>query len=333
MKKKVVIISIVCSIVAILALTAIVIGAVFRVNKFNVEWVGDRITIETDEGELPLTDKQVFDASGIKKGCSTLFLNKESAKNKIESSYPYIRVLQIRITGARTLEFRLTARHEMFYYSTKNDGYYYILDEELKVLDKVVKTELERVENLVEIKPTFSYLDEKSDEQQLTNLLGTTSNTKPCDFLGNENYRGIFNSLYVAMYKTLLVNEDGSLWLNNTTETNVEELLESNQIRYFERADINKVLQSVEFKTGYTLSNRYLRLVLHTKAGVEVDIAKPETDLEYKINNCFSIVSMLDNDKTDEDQANEKTSSTSGKVVFEFDENDVGKFAYFVDNE
>ena len=41
MKKKTIIISIVCSVVAILALATIVFSAVFRVEHKKVVWVGD----------------------------------------------------------------------------------------------------------------------------------------------------------------------------------------------------------------------------------------------------------------------------------------------------
>lgn len=317
MKKRVIIISIICGIIALIALAAIIFSAVFRVKHVTVDWVGERITITADEEQHPITDEEIVASSKIKKGSSTLFLNKDEATKKLEQAYPYLRVLQIRLTGAKTVELRLTARHEMFYYTREGDGYFYILDEELKVLDRVDKTKTARIENLVEIKPYVRYYDNAGQEQINPNILQTGEQTHPGDFLGKE-YRQIFNSLYIAMYRTVLVNPDGSLWLGKTTESDVKELLK-NTIRNFEREDLTKVLNSVEIKYGYTHTGSHLRLVLNTVAGVVIDIAKPETGLEGKINNCFSFASMLDGDVGEGEQPNTETTSSSGRVAFEYD--------------
>lgn len=322
MKKKVIIISVVCALIALIALVAIIFSAVFRVKYTKVEWVGDKITVSTETGETSaITDSQIFQASGIKKGCSTLYINKDKAKSNLESAYPYIRVLQIRIVGARTLEFRLTARHEMFYYTTSKDGYFYILDEELKVLDKVVKTNVERVENLVEIQPDFSYYDKESNEQVNNNVFGVDSHTKAGNFLGDVKYRTLFNSLYISMYKTVLVNDGGTLWLENGQEENIKELLETNAIKYMDRADFSKVLTTAKISEGHTLTGSFIRLELTTKAGVKVVIDAAESDLENKINKCFSMVSLLDS-------MGENYSSKSGIVSFRLDGNGQGKTYY-----
>lgn len=330
MKKKIITISIICGILALLAISTLVFGLVFRVHHTNVVRVGEeKILTTNDEGEqVEITNQQIFDASGIKNGASTLFLDKSKAEANIEQAFPYIKVLQIRIVGARTIEFRVTARHQMFYYTTDVDGFFYILDEQLKVLEKVVKTETEKVENLVEIKPTYFYRDSSANEQINYNVLGTNSNTKPGDFLA-AGYKDLFNSLFVAMYKTVLVNADGSLWLNNSMETKTHELLENGTIKYIDRADFSKVLSYVKLDEGYTKTKSFVRLELKTKAGVSVVIDEAESDLENKINNCFSFVSMLDNDVDADEQANENTTSTSGKVVWEYDENGAPKVRYY----
>ena len=296
----------------------------------NIKKLCGLAIITTEDVEHEITDKEIISASGIKNGNSTLFLNKNKIINNLEASFPYLKVLQIRITGARQVEFRLTARHEMFYYTTTDDGYFYILDDELKVLDRVVKTK-DRVENLVEIKPSLSWLDDESQVKINSNILDINSATKPCSFL-SKNYAKIFKSMYVAMYKSVLVNKDGSLWLDREQGSDLTQLFKDGEIRYFNWEDFNKVLTSVEFKTGYTLSGSYLRLVLNTKAGVQLDIGKPDVDLDAKINHCFSMVSCLDNDTDQTGQPNEITKSGSGRVVFGYDENGAEQKYYDAQN-
>lgn len=315
MKKKVIIISIVCSLVAILALTAIIFSAVFRVKHYKVGWVGDKITITSNDVEHEITDNEIFSASGIKTGSSSLFLDKEAAKSKLEASYPNLKVLQIRLTGARTLEFRLTARHEMFYY-TLNNNQFYVLDEELKVL-KILS---QQPENLVPIDKNFKYLDD-GNEKIDTNFLNVNDNTKIGNFVGNAQLRSVFNSLYVAIYKFVLVNQDGSLWLNKLPSSNIKDLLESETIRYIEREDYNKIISNISLERGYSKKGNFIRLELVTKAGVKVVIDAAECDLENKINKCFSMVSSLDG-------MGENYSSKSGTVSFKLDANGQGKTYY-----
>ena len=127
------------------------------------------------------------------------------------------------------------------------------------------------------------------------------------------------------MYKTVLVNEDGSLWLGRTAGSDIDELLQAKTIRYLDRKDFCKVISNIEFEMGYTLNGSYTRLILTTKVdgtdGVRVDIGAPENNLEYKINSCFSLVSYLNNDLTEAGEPNENTTASKGIVRFGFDEN------------
>lgn len=132
---------------------------------------------------------------------------------------------------------------------------------------------------------------------EVTNLnanLNITNNTKVGDFVGSNFYKQVAYNLFVALY------------------TNAG----------MERVKINSFINSVSFDEGYCLTEQYNRLILETSSGVEMDICKPTTDLNQKINICFSAYNHQDF------TAEQKS---SGVIKIYLDENGNQKVGYFND--
>ena len=159
----------------------------------------------------------------------------------------------------------------MFYYNVSDR--YFVLDEDLKVLN-VVNTKDELNEGLIKINPVK--LSESSNEPVTTNILGADINTKTNNFIGNE-YKNIFPNLYKAIYNTVKLDKDG-------------------EMAFVDREDIKQLVSEVSFKVGYA----YERLVLSVNYpqgeqsySYTIDIAKPNENLQSKINWCFSSIPEL----------------------------------------
>ena len=110
---------------AILLLFIILFGVVFRLHHQNVIYLDD----------VGIGSEDIVKAGGLKNGRSTLFLNTDEARENIEKAYPFVKVVQISIKSAITIEITVTSRHQMFYYRADKENCF-ILDEDLKVLTK-----------------------------------------------------------------------------------------------------------------------------------------------------------------------------------------------------
>ena len=114
------------SIVAlILVLTGVLFGAVFCLRTQKVVVLG--------ETPVTISKEDIVSAAGFKKGESIFLLDKEKAISNIEAKHAEIKVVQIKTTSVTEIEIRIRARHKMFY--TTFGENYFILDEDLKVLD------------------------------------------------------------------------------------------------------------------------------------------------------------------------------------------------------
>ena len=173
-KVKIVLISI---LTILIALIAILFGAVFRVRKQTVLCVGeDKVYCE----EL---QQEILTSSGIKNGKSIFMLDKQQAITNIEKTHPYVKVIQIQTTGVTSIEIKVRKRYEMFY--AKANGKNYILDEELKVL------------RITEIVPEAMLLD--------VTKLSITNNTEVGDFVGTEYHQEITSSMVLGLYTHALL--------------------------------------------------------------------------------------------------------------------------------
>ncbi len=256
-KKNIIIISVFS---AVLLLLIILFAAVFCLRVQTVKIVDGSI--------LQAENADILSTAGLKNGQSIFGIDKAGAINRIEKKYPYIKVVQIKTTGVNSIEICVRAREAMYY--LEHNGTYNILDEDLKVLNQT---------------SNFSYITERykslinfsshKNNNQLENDLGITNNTKPCDFVGNDFYKNVAYNLFVSMRKTVdIIDEDG-----NKHEA--------------QRADIRALLSKIEFGTGNTLKEEYRTLILTTTTGVKITIAKPQVDMQHKINVCFSTYNIL----------------------------------------
>ncbi|HJD06040.1 MAG TPA: FtsQ-type POTRA domain-containing protein [Candidatus Onthoplasma faecipullorum] len=249
-------IAIISTVVGILAIIAILFGVVFCLRREEVVVVGNEANIE-------ISSDAIINSAGLKHGTSIFMLDKDTAINNIEKEFPYIKVIQIKTVSVIKVEIHVRSRVETFY--VQNQNKYYILDEELKVL-RILETGID--ENIEETLNNLIVLN-LSD-------LGITSNTVAADFLSTEYYRQVINDLYGALYSTAMLDLDSD-----------------GQTEYLSRADIIDVIDSVEFDVGYSLDEAYTRVILNLNNGFKIDIGKPEENLSYKVNVCFSAYNKL----------------------------------------
>lgn len=174
-KKSIIITSILCS---ILALLAILFGVVFRLRKIEV--------VITDKSEIVLTNDDIISASQLKLNKSIFMLDKQSVMDNIENKYAEIKVVDIKTTSVTSVKIMVRKRVEMFY--AEYNSNYYCLDEDLKVLRI---TEIEPV-NLIKI----------SAEK-----LNINSDTKEKMFLNKDLAKLTYN-FFVAMYENVKIDDD-----------------------------------------------------------------------------------------------------------------------------
>lgn len=253
-KSKIITISIVLS---ILALILILFGAVFCLYKQDVVFIGDR------SSTIDITNEEIIESAGLKKGRPIFSLDKETAMNNIERTYPYLKVIQINTVSAIRIEISVRERYEMYYTYSDSTKKYYVLDEELKVL---------RISNIEPI--GITKLESSILGEDMLDILGITSNTIVSDFLSTENYRGITYELFVSMYNTVMIDDAGT-------------------DRYVDREDIKSLITKLQFAKGYTLEETYDRVILNLSNGFIVDIGKPQENFQDKVNICFSALDTL----------------------------------------
>ena len=253
-KAKIITISIVLS---ILALILILFGAVFCLYKQDVVFIGDRTST------IDITNEEIIESAGLKKGRPIFSLDKETAMNNIERTYPYLKVIQINTVSAIRIEISVRERYEMYYTYSDSTKKYYVLDEELKVL------------RMSDIEPIgITKLESSILGEDMLDILGVTSNTIVSDFLSTENYRGITYNLFVSMYNTVMIDDAGT-------------------DRYVDREDIKSLITKLQFAKGYTLEETYDRVILNLSNGFIIDIGKPQENFQDKVNICFSALDTL----------------------------------------
>lgn len=304
-KKKIITISIISVLAAILLLTIILFGFVFRLRHQKVVIVGDDELYEYVENEkTPLSKSKILSAAGLKNGKSTFLIDKAQAINNIEQAFPYVKVIQISTTGVSTIEIRLTCRYEMFSYKLEDNSNYYILDEDLKVLSITKQNPELPIINPISLK--------NNGETNVENILKISSKTKVGDFVGSKYYRNVISNLYTSIYRSaLLEDETGNL-----------NFAESSKTHYASREEIKQIITSVEFKTGNTLTETYTRIILTTNCGIKIDIGKPEEDLLNKVNLCFLTINQMD----------EENFLKQGTVQYGYDKNGQARPIYVTNN-
>ncbi len=142
-----------------------------------------------------------------------------------------------------------------------------------------------------------------TDESDINGLiyidedLGLNSNLVAGDFVGQAYFAKISESLFTSMY-SVVKNEQGE---------------------YLTRDEIKDIIQSIKINhVGYDV------LSIQTRAGVEIRIGKPESNLEYKINVCFAVYNKLAEGTIDNGDI------THGTIKYLYDSNGVEIIGYQV---
>ena len=240
-KGKIILLSI---IVLIIVLITVLFSAVFRLKKQTVKASAD-VTYSSEE---------IVKAAELKRGQSIFMIDKESAINKIEAKFADLKVIQIKTTSLTEIEIKVRKRYPAYY--IKNLGSFYVLDQDLKVLNVVADSETEQIANI------------ESLVKIATKPLNLNVETKVADFLGSESEQNMSYNLFSAVYSTKIP----------TTITGAQAYTE-----------FCNLIQEIAFDIGYTANGQaYDRLIVKTKQGMSFDIGQATNDLTRKINLCFT---------------------------------------------
>ena len=242
----------------IIALIGILFGAVFRLRSQKVTVPKLQI--------VEVSKKDIISAAGLKNGQSIFMIDKQKAIDNVEKKFPNIKVIEINTTSLTEINIRVRTRYEMFYAEFENK--YFIMDEDLKVLN-ILEKNLEsgpsnEPEHLINIESDLN-IDEK---------------TKICDFVGSKQQKKILYQLHKAVTNNVKKIQDGKK-------------------KYYTRDDMKDLLKEVELKEFDTFN----KIIITTKYGVKLDIENPQEDMADKINICFSTIRVFISEGKDREQS------------------------------
>jgi len=248
--------SIICLsiVLGVLLIIGLLMGVVFCPRNQSVTVLGD--------GKIDFSKQAIIKTANIKKTKSIFLIDKQKAIDNIEQTYPNIKVVQITTTGLNAIDIQVRSRYEMFYIQIEDN--YYIMDEDLKVLEirSAEDVATQPVTGLIKI------------TEGLTNI---TTGTKICDFVGDRWESGATRNMYLGMASA--VTKEGD-----------------NGKVYYNRDDVKETIKEVKFEKFDTFN----KIILTTKYGVKLDIENPNEDMTYKINAGFTIIdTFIENESGD----------------------------------
>ncbi len=269
-------------ILGILVVITILFGAVFRVRKVKVDF--------TQDFYYKAQINEIISASNIKKGEGIFSVDTTKAKENIEKEFPYARVDGVNLTSFISVTISLSTRQPLYY--AVQEGIYYILDEDCKVLDII--NDREEAEKYI----------------WLENAFEIGQDVEVGDFL-NGNNSSACTKLYLALYSNATlklrdVDNDGIL-----------------DEHYLEREDMLNVLDSVEFATPVDdlTYGKIDKIILTTSSnyGVKIEITDTSRQLDLKVNMAFSALRKL----IEEDEKNGTQLAKTGSIIvrYSYDEN------------
>lgn len=269
-------------ILGILVVITILFGAVFRVRKVKVNF--------TQDFYYKAQINEIISASNIKKGEGIFSVDTTKAKENIEKEFPYARVDGVNLTSFISVTISLSTRQPLYY--AVQEGIYYILDEDCKVLDIINDSE------------------EAGKYIWLENAFEIGQDVEVGDFL-NGNNSSACTKLYLALYSNATlklrdVDNDGIL-----------------NEHYLEREDMLNVLDSVEFATPIDdlTYGKIDKIILTTSSnyGVKIEITDTSRQLDLKVNMAFSALRKL----IEEDEKNGTQLAKTGSIIvrYSYDEN------------
>ena len=240
--------------VGITMIFTILFGVVFCAWNINVVY----------QGECAYRDQtaEILSASKLKKGSSIFSIDRAEISNNIEIAYPNLKA-KVNLTGFNSVRIAISTRTPLYYFV--QEGMYYVLDEDCKVLEV---TNNSFVAN--------EYI-------KLENNFSATESLTAGQFVGGR-YASICTDLFKAMYMYLGDDLDNDGVLDNTSIT---------------REDMRNMVVSVKFGKDYDLYGEVDQITLTTTYGVKINIVQPQSDLGLKANKAFSAFRQLTSmDKT-----------------------------------
>ena len=269
-------------ILGILVVITILFGAVFRVRKVKVDF--------TQDFYYKAQINEIISASNIKKGEGIFSVDTTKAKENIEKEFPYARVDGVNLTSFISVTISLSTRQPLYY--AVQEGIYYILDEDCKVLDII--NDREEAEKYI----------------WLENAFEIGQDVEVGDFL-NGNNSSACTKLYLALYS------NATLKLRDVDNDGIVDE------HYLEREDMLNVLDSVEFATPVDdlTYGKIDKIILTTSSnyGVKIEITDTSRQLDLKVNMAFSALRKL----IEEDEKNGTQLAKTGSIIvrYSYDEN------------
>lgn len=234
-------------IVLIILLNVVMFGFVFRLRNQTVIVVGE---------DVKYSSQQIILAGELENGRSIFLIDKDHTIQSIESKFSDLKVIQIKTTGINSIEIKVRARHKTYF--VKQGLTYYVLDEDLKVLEKVDNHTIVESLNLIEI------------ESEVENI---SSSTDKCDFIGNSTQKQLFYNLYVAVH-------------TNTTISKTEPTATESHLKMCE------LIKSVSIQeTGAKDGSVDTILNITTETGIKLKIHGANVDLANKFNASYTLIS------------------------------------------
>ena len=127
---------IILSVFAILVLIAVLCSTVFTVKDVSINWL-------TTSPNISQSDEEFIQE--VEKGQSVFLVDKTSIAEKLETKYPYLKVVSVEIKFPNKLVIHTAERQELYSVKIK-DNKHAILDSDCKVLRFVTDSQLSSIE-------------------------------------------------------------------------------------------------------------------------------------------------------------------------------------------
>ena len=202
---------------------------------------------------------EILTASKLKKGSSIFSIDRNEIANNIEIAYPNLKA-KVNLTGFNRVKITLSNRTPIYYFV--QEGVYYVLDEDCKILD--VTNDALVADKYIKLENNFS----------------ASESTAAGQFVGGK-YAVICKDLFKAMYMYLGEDIDNDGVLDNDI---------------ISRDDMRDVITSIKFSKATDMHGEVDKITLQTTYGVKINIIQPQVDLELKANKAFSAIRILSDD-------------------------------------
>lgn len=142
------------SIFAFLTIVVILCSTIFTLRSVTFSWKCTKVHLSE------YTDEQI--AKSVDLGDSIFLLNKNKMAEKLEITYPYIKVIKIETKFPNKVVVHATERDSV-YAVTLGDGRYAVIDDENKVLEHCTQDELDNWDENISVKPIVANVNVNGD--------------------------------------------------------------------------------------------------------------------------------------------------------------------------